>query len=454
MPQVTATYVIGHANPDTDAIASAMGYAWLISQRAEAGVEAPVAARAGALNVQTAWIFNRLGIDAPILLRDVAPHFDVLARPLDSVDPDAPLSEAWAIARRSGAVAPVVDAEGKPFGLVTGASVFSLLGEWVGPDGEGHGAVTLAEVFATPCRAIADTDVPAFSAASRVRDGLRHVLPGERDYFFVVDDAGCYAGICRKRDLLDPPRVQLILVDHNEVGQAVFGADEAVLLEVLDHHRLDNPPTRLPIRFRADPVGSTCTLVAEGIEERGLRPPPEIAGLLLAGVLSDTLVFRSPTATARDERVAARLLRWATTPGAPLAGETIESFGAALLAAGADLANRAPEDVVSADLKRYEGGGLVFGVAQAEVTDLAVLDAQLASLQEALDVLRGRRGFDFAALLVTDVVRGGSRLVMSDAPPALDVLPYERRADGTLDACGVVSRKKQLLPVILSALEG
>ncbi len=125
-------------------------------------------------------------------------------------------------------------------------------------------------------------------------------------------------GVCSQRDLLNPPRMKLILVDHNEIGQSVGSLDEADLLEVLDHHRLSNPPTRLPIRFRVDPVGSTSTLVSERIEDDGMRPPPELAGLLLAGVLSDTLLLTSPTTTARDHRAAERLARWSFVAWIPI----------------------------------------------------------------------------------------------------------------------------------------
>lgn len=446
----TRIHVIGHANPDTDAVASAMGYAWLLDRQRDEQVSA---ARAGAINTQTRWVLERLGLEPPPLLTDAAPLFGAVAQRLDAARPDDPLSAAWAIARRTGTVAPVVDADGRPRGLVTGQSLFTLLGERVGLHPE-QCPTTLAEIFATPTLEAADTEAVTFRAHARIRDGLRRVLREEQDDFIVVDDDGRYVGVCRKPDLLDPPRIAVVLVDHNETGQSIGGLEEAVLLEVLDHHRLDNPPTRLPIRFHIDPVGSTSTLVTERYEEAGLGAPPALAGLLLAGVLSDTLIFASPTATPRDRKAAERLGRWAFVSDGPLAGETIEGFGAALLAAGADLANRDPDEVVSADLKSYQCGELRFGVAQAEVTDLAALTERLAALKSALSALRTRRGDDFGALLVTDVVRGSSRLLLDNPPPALEELPYPTLEDGTLDARGVVSRKKQLLPALLTCLEG
>jgi manganese-dependent inorganic pyrophosphatase len=447
----TRTYVIGHANPDTDSIAAAMGYAWLLDQLRD---EEVIAARAGSINAQSTWALERLDLRPPVLLTDASPMFGAVTRRLDTVTPDDPLGEAWAVARRTGTVAPVVDSDDKPRGMVTGQSLFNMLGEVVGPRPGPKAETTLAQLFAIPALEAADTEVPCFERSARIRDGLRKVLREERDDFFVTDDQGRYVGVCRKPDLLEPPRINLVLVDHNEMGQSIGGLDEAVLLEVLDHHRLDNPPTRMPICFHVDPVGSTSTLVAERIEDSGLGAPAPLAGILLAGLLSDTLIFTSPTATDRDRRAAERLGRWALVSGGPLAGETVESFGQALLAAGADISNRDPDDVVSADLKTYEEGKLSFGVAQAEVTDIDVLADRLAPLQEALERLRGARGLDFAALLVTDVVRGTSRLLLQGAPAALDELPYPRLPDGTLEARDVVSRKRQLLPALLSCLEG
>jgi manganese-dependent inorganic pyrophosphatase len=124
----------------------------------------------------------------------------------------------------------------------------------------------------------------------------------------VVDEDGRYRGICRQRDALNPPRLNIILVDHNEPGQALGALNEANLIEILDHHRLGNPPTNTPIRFTVDTVGSTSTLVCEHIAEAGLSAPPPLAGLLLAGLLSDTLVLTSPTTTPRDHKAAERLV--------------------------------------------------------------------------------------------------------------------------------------------------
>ncbi len=441
-------YVIGHINPDIDAIASAMGYAWLLNSQDDDDF---VPARAGPINAQTAWVLDRVGMHPPELLADASPRFEVVVQRFESVTPERPLSEAWVIANRTGTVAPVVEADGKPYGLITGLSLFRLLSQLVGAHPEQQ-QMRLSEIFDVPSRDVADVDVPKFQAGLRIRDALPRILRKERNDFWVVDEEGRYLGVCRQPDLLNPPRLKLILVDHNEVGQSIGSLDEADLLEVLDHHRLGNPPTRMPIRFRVDPVGSTSTLVSERIEDSGISAPPALAGLMLAGLLSDTLGLTSPTTTKRDHQAAERLGRWAFVSGG-LLDEDVASFSNHLLQVGVGLAARDPASVVNGDLKIYDTAKNCFGIAQVEVMNLIKLSDHLDSLNEALNRLRDQRGLEFAILMVTDIVDGSSRILMQGAPLVLDELPYKRLLDGTLDAHGVVSRKKQLLPVVLALLE-
>ena len=441
--------VIGHVNPDTDSIAAALGYAWCLRERD--GVDA-VAARAGAINPQTAWVLKKLELDPPILLNDASPRFEAVIRRLDTAVPDAPLRDAWAIASRTWGVAPVVNEDGTPYGLVTGASLFAYLSQVVGPHPRRQ-ETPISEILELPCKDVCDTEVPKFKIGGRIRDSLNRILRQEGDDFWVVDDSDQYVGVCRQRDVLNPPRYQIVLVDHNEPRQALAHLEDADLLEILDHHRLGNPSTHVPIRFKVDIVGSTSTLVSEAIEEAGLAAPPRIAGVLLSGLMSDTLILTSPTTTERDKKAAERLGRWAFVRTGPLAGETVQSFGEQVVDAGAGLSSRDPGDVVSTDLKAYEAGNYRFAIAQAEVTDLLQLTDHLDKLNTALKALRDNRALDFAMLMVTDVVRGSSRLLITDEPPELNDLPYPPQPDGTRRAEGVVSRKKQLLPVVLGLLE-
>lgn len=443
-------YVTGHVNPDTDSIAAAMGYAWLIRERD--GLDA-VASRAGAINPQTSWVLKHLEVDAPFLLTDASPRFESVVHHYDTTMPERPLRDAWVIANRTGGVAPVVNQDGTPYGLITGESLFAFFAKMVGPYSIKE-EVKISSVLEQPCRLAAETKVTKFQTSTRIRDVINRLLREERDEFFVVDESGHYVGICRQRDLLNPPRLKVILVDHNEAQQAISSLEEAELLEILDHHRLGNPSTHAPIKFTVDIVGSTSTLVSERIEQAGLSAPPKLAGMLLAGLVSDTLILTSPTTTERDKQAAERLARWAFVGGSKLVDETVQSFGQKVLAASAGLGTREPMDIVSSDMKVYSAGGYQFAIAQAEVSDLYEVSERLGDLTKALCDLSASKGLNFAMLMVTDVVRGSSRLLLTDkAPSILDELPYPPMPDGTRLAEGVVSRKKQLLPGILSLLE-
>ena len=445
---IEPVHVIGHLNPDTDAIAAAMGYAWLLRERD--GLNA-IAARAGALNAQTTWVLKTVGLEPPRLVGDASPRFERIARTLPPILPERPLREAWAVASSGHSAAPVVSAAGQPLGLVSGDSVFRFLSrqmdERIDLDN-----VSVARILAVPCASAMDADGPRFTLTTRVRDGRARVVREERDDFLVTREDGTYFGICRTPDVLNPPRMRLILVDHNEPGQALGALEEADLIEVLDHHRLGNSPTTLPIPFTVDPVGSTSTLVCERIAAAGKVPPAPLAALLLAGLLSDTLILRSPTTTARDRLAADRLENWGLKP--PLDTlDNLQSYGEAVLAAGAGLAVRTVEAILNTDLKLYEGGGVTFSVAQVEVANLHELDGRLAEIKTGLAELADARGLGLAVLMVTDVVRGTSRLVLAGRQAAaLEELPYQRLPDGTLNAPDVVSRKKQLLPAILGLL--
>jgi manganese-dependent inorganic pyrophosphatase len=442
-------YIIGHVNPDTDSIAAAMGYAWLLKERDALDT---VAARAGAINPQTTWILKRLSIDPPVLLTDASPRFEAVCQRLDTIAPEGLLREAWAIANRTGGVAPVVSDDGMPVGLITGFSLFQLLSKLVGPYPE-RKEMQISELLNQNCLEACDEKVPCFQSSVRIRDVIHRILREEYNEFLVVDENGHYMGITRQRDVLNPPRIKVILVDHNEPGQALGSLEEAELIEILDHHRLGNQSTHIPIRFTVDIVGSTSTLISERIEDAGLSAPPAIAAMLLAGLLSDTLILTSPTTTPRDRIAGERLGKWAFKPPSRLTGESIESYGKAIIQAGAGLESREAMDIVTSDLKLYQAGGFSFAIAQAEVTNQAQLADNYERVKNALNMLREQRGLDFAMLMVTDVVRNSSRLVLVNSPPVLDDLPYPLLQDGSLQADDVVSRKKQLLPVVLGLLE-
>ncbi len=441
--------VIGHRNPDTDAIASAVGYAWLLDTL---GPSHYVAGRTGKVNAQTAFALDRFGVEAPGLVSDIWARVSDLTETLPSLKKGQTLLEACQSVAKSRRPAPLLDEDGKPIALLSGAELFANLADAL----SSTSVLALAKELDRPAETVVESLGTVLSAEEHVRDVVGQALRSEQDDFIVVDGTGRYVGLCKKSALLAPPRRKLVMVDHNEATQAVPGLEDADLVEVLDHHRLGNVPTTIPIRFTVDIVGSCSTLVAEcGIETCGVFPA-SIAGLLLSGILSDTLVFRSPTTTPRDRKAAERLAGMAGV-FAPDASEeavhaAIEAYGQALLAAGAGLGARSAEEVVSTDLKFYETGALSAGIAQVEVASFRELAPRLEELRVALRKMVDDRKLALALLMVTDVVRGNSRLVAVGNPRIVSALPYAHLDDETLDATGVVSRKKQLLPAVLTAL--
>lgn len=437
-------YVVGHKNPDTDAIASAIGYAWLLRERD--GVDA-VPARAGTINAQTKFALEQFGAQAPVLLEDAAPRFEAIVQRIDPLTPDTPLSAAWQLSAKTRRAAPIVEADGAPVGLVTGLSVFDFLSQ--------HLDMTYAvfgKLIAVPSGEACDKQARKFPCTDRIGDHRESVLRTQNDDFWVIDGDGRYVGICTRADMMKPPRVKLVLVDHNEAAQSVNGLLDAELLEVLDHHRLGTITTAMPINFHVDVVGSCSTLVSERMRIARLTPPVDVAGMLLSGLLSDTLVLKSPTTTPRD-RGSAMWLAWHAF-GVDDAERRMQDYGEALLRAGADISNRSAGDMVTADFKQFEDSGVKFGVSQVEVTHFNEVMPRMDEIRGALRMLQEQRNLNFAALMVTDIVENDSLLVGVGEPRFFERLPFSRKSDGVWDLPGVVSRKKQLLPTLLGSLQG
>jgi manganese-dependent inorganic pyrophosphatase len=248
-----------------------------------------------------------------------------------------------------------------------------------------------------------------------------------------------------KTDVLNPPRPQLVLVDHNELGQAVAGADEAEIVEVLDHHRLGGGLTSTqPIRFVNEPVGSTCTLVARQFRAAGIDPGRGIALCMASGIISDTLHLRSPTTTDVDRDVLAWL---GTQCGIDLAEHAREFF-----AVGSALRSKAPGDVIREDCKEFTEHGVRFSISQIEETGFDLFWERKEDLRAALEDYSVRQRLDFSALLVTDVVSNGSVLLLSREPDGWEEINYPRLDRGLYELEHVVSRKKQLLPLVARLL--
>jgi manganese-dependent inorganic pyrophosphatase len=551
-------YVIGHKNPDTDAICSAIGYAALL--RAVGEEPQAVAARCGEISQRTKWVLQRAGLDAPVLLTDVRMNAGMIChRKVIKVS----VTDTFLTAYRRMLAAeircvPVEDDEGNLCGILR---YFDLLKLLLPADTEGlsvrtihvslakladtlqaeslgamlpspefeedlillvgassqttverrlkeaikdnnvgkflvicgdrpivqryaidHGARALlvtgdnaisAEILSYAARKgvvvlRCHQDTASASTLIRCSRTVRHVMEKDflnlaatepvsrlrkslaaidQDLFPVLDHAGGkMVGVIAKSDLVDPPRMRIALVDHNEYAQAVNGVEEAEITEVIDHHRLAGDlVSREPIRYLNEPVGSTCTLVGRKFFHRGLMPPPSVAMCLCAGIVSDTLCLTSPTTTLLDRE----MLTWLSG----VAGVDPKKFTDEFFAVGSLIANGSTDEILNADRKSFNELGLSISISQVEERDLVGFAARREELEVALRELFEHDHFDLAVLAVTDVALHHSMILAIGKETVLDKLPFERIDGSLFHAPGVVSRKRQIFPAVCEAIQ-
>jgi manganese-dependent inorganic pyrophosphatase len=543
------TIVIGHKNPDMDAICSAIGYAEL---KRKTGWKDVMAARAGNINERIELVLQKFGVPAPEFVSDLSPVVaDVMERQVLAVAHDASIYQAMnSIKQTQLRGLPVIDANGQCLGLLSGwkvsnclfppreeaqacrrvmASVTDIVQSFEGqflagePDNKQRSifmmiAAMSLESFAQRLKEEQSNEVFLFvgdredvqleairagvlgivivgglGVSSEVRaaahqagvylvssryDSATTVLLArgaakvelmiEREYlsfspetllrsarqiaasspaffiFPVIDGQKRLIGLLAKSDFLKPIPRQLILVDHNELTQAVKGAGDLQIIEVLDHHRIASFSTDLPILFWNNPVGSTSTLVALSYQQHGVEIDRPIAGLLMAGLISDTLNLTSPTATPIDAKVLAELSR--------IAGVKPAALWESIFAVGSPLLTLAPADVIVADCKDYSEDGYNFSVAQIEELGFSHFYEKKDALWKELEAYRAKQNYYFAALLVTDVNTQNSLLLLAAPKEFLATIYYPSRGENLYELNNVVSRKKQLVPYLLECL--
>jgi manganese-dependent inorganic pyrophosphatase len=291
-----------------------------------------------------------------------------------------------------------------------------------------------------------DRDFISISAKQPVADARALVDRSNEPIFPVLDDEQRLVGVLSKSDLLNPPKPRLILVDHNELSQAVEGAEEAEILEVLDHHRLGGGlKSAQPIRFINEPVGSTCTLVARQFRASGIQPTPSMALCMASGIISDTLFLRSPTTTDVDRDT----LQWLRT----MCECNLEQYAQEFFEIGSALRSCTPEEVIREDCKEFSESGVRFSISQIEENGFDLFWNRKDELLAALKKMAELRKLSFCALLVTDIVTNGSVLLLSHDSDAWDEINYPRLDKNLYELANIVSRKKQLLPLIAQLLE-
>ena len=540
--------VIGHRNPDTDSICSAIAYAELKNKTSDLVCEPR---RAGKMNQETEFVLKKFGVKPPRMCTDVNPKIrDVDYREMPGIPGSTSLRKAWEIMRdKQIDTLPVTSADNELEGVITvkdiataNMDVFdtgilaksrtsfrnileTLDGTMaVGREDDvcttGHiriGTATpemlentvekgdiviltnryesqlcaiekeasllilcnnakvgrtiqrIAEetgvaIMTTPvdtyaagklisqCAPISyymtRSDIMKFTLVTPVADVTRVMAKVRHRYFPILDEDGKYCGMVSRRNIINLQKRRIILVDHNEATQAVEGFDQAEILEIIDHHRIGSLETSGPVYFRNQPVGCTATIITQMYDENGVEIPPQIAGLLLAAILSDTLVFRSPTCTPVDEASARRL--------AKIAGVDINEFANEMFEAGEKLDGKTAEEVFLQDFKVFMCGDIRFGVAQGSYMTRKNLLAAEALLQPYLEEARNKQNVEDIYMLLTDVPKEES-VVISDGRYASEVLSdgFETQPaeDGSFTLPGVVSRKKQFIPALMTAYQ-
>ncbi len=298
--------------------------------------------------------------------------------------------------------------------------------------------------LSTPLSDILDPEGEFSADADELFDDAKRKLAESEKRGMSIYDGGRWAGFVTRRCFLDKPRQRLILMDHNEAEQSVSGIEDAEIIEIIDHHRLAAPRMRNPIYICSEPLGSTCTIVYEQYRKWGADIDEVTAKVLLAGLLADTVILKSPTTTDYDRHVAAKL--------AAIASVDITEYGNDIFSDSLGLAAQDPKAVISADMKRYKEKGISFAISQVEVTNMSEIRDISSRYLEALGNEKSALELDWAMLLVTDVVAETSVLLTTDFD-GIARLPYDRISAGVYSLPGVLSRKKQLLPEILSMLD-
>jgi manganese-dependent inorganic pyrophosphatase len=293
---------------------------------------------------------------------------------------------------------------------------------------------------------VVEREFTAIDADMRIADVRKKFSSGSPHALFVTDDTGRLEGILTKTDILRPTQTRLVLVDHNEMSQAVPGADEVTITEIIDHHRLGAINTQQPILFLNEPVGSTCTIVADLFRREGLQPSPDVAGIMMSGLISDTLHLNGPTTTGKD----AILLAWLSE----ISGVNSKQLADEIFNSGSVILANPPDKIVRSDYKIYEEEGVRFAVSQVEELGFGNFWQQARAIAAALDELREEEKLTFAALLVTDINTQNSLLLVKGDQALIDRISYAHvQQDEIFDLPGVVSRKKQLIPYLTSLLK-
>ncbi len=426
-------FITGHRNPDLDSLCSALAYADLKNLTDPENTYIPVRCSHMSEDIKT--LLPSLEIDPPRYMRNVYPKVsDVMLTSVLDTNADQSLSEcARLITERTPSAFPIFD-NGKFYGLLSIDDISAWTMKNLADFGEITSIPTVREIMREQARPLQADDL--------FEEGKNAFLNGNKRGLAVFRGDE-YAGYVTRRCFLNTPKYNVILVDHNEMGQSIQGVESANILEIIDHHRLNAMKTSIPLFIDAEPLGSTCTIVYQLFLRNGLRPSPQTARILLTGIISDTLVLKSPTTTQTDIGSAYSL--------AAMCRIDLEDYGRKVFSNIEGLSSREPVSAISSDFKTYSEKSMKIGIGQCEVTTLKDLEEYCSTYLNALDAVKAREGLDWALLMITDVISEHSILLSTDCSSEKQ-LPYARMDSHVYDMPGVMSRKKQLLPEIINSI--
>lgn len=419
-------FVTGHKSPDTDSICSAIGYA---HYKTEMGAHA-VAICAGTPNKETAFALSYFGVEAPPVVKDFYVKVREVLEMIPAVDRDATLSDiaTWKQSYDLNRI-PVVD--GNTFvGLIhppvlANAALEALSG---GKD------VRAKDIVSTCEHHVVSPQTPL------------HSLGGKHCGYMAVVEEGTYLGMVNARAEFPKDKQEVILVDHNESVQIIDGIEEAEIIENIDHHRIGGLTTEKPIFIYYEPVGCTGTIVANFYRKEGVTLPKHIAGLLLSAIISDTVLFRSPTCTDKDVETAKYL--------AEVAEVELEAYGMEMLKAGADVSGLTHAEIVRTDMKEFGADGQIITIAQISLMDTTDVLAERAELVAALEGLRQEGNYTASYLMVTNILEESTMLLYSGDVDAVVARAFgQEPTEHGVYLEKTMSRKKQIVPPILGAMK-
>lgn len=543
----TVINVIGHSNPDTDSVCSAIAYAHLKNEIAE---EQYIPKRAGQINSETQFVLRHFHTPAPDYMGDVRTQvMDIDVQRVQGVSAEISLKKAWEIMKTDTLqTLPIIEDDRTLLGLITiediaksymdvydskviatahtpyhnivetldGEMLNGVMEEQImsgkcliaaaNPDlmesyiekddivilGNRYESQLCAIEMGAKCIIVCDGSTVSFTisklaeskgcyiirtpydtfTASRLINqsipiwffmkseglitfGLGEYLDDIRDTmakkryrdFPILDWNGRYYGMISRRNLLSARRKKLILVDHNEMAQAVDGIEEAELLEIIDHHRIGSIETMSPVFFRNQPLGCTATIIYQMYREREIELPKDIAGLLCSAILSDTLIYRSPTCTDTDRQAAEEL--------AEIAGIDTHTYAAEMFAAGSNLLSKSPEEIFYQDFKKFVVGEVVFGVGQITSMSQSELESIKDKLVPYMEKVMSDHDVSMMFFMLTDIMQAQTELLYhGNGALELAVKAFHLPSDTEqIKLQNTVSRKKQIIPAMMIALQ-